>query len=688
MEKIVTSENTSNTKSSFDYANEIYAIADYLRDTIKRSEYNRVVLPFTLLRRLECALEPTRDDVVKALEEHEADWGRFSDNYCSYSKKSFYNVSKFRLNTLGADDTLDSLESYISDFSPNAREIFYKFRMTDTCKIIQEKGMLYEVCKRFAKFDLSPESVSDRTMSDIYEHLIERYGEEIAENAEDFMTPRDVVRLAVGMIFANDDELLNSDQGVVRTLYDPTAGTGGFICDALDQLEEWHQDKKMTAPAVIVPYAQENEGEAWAMCKTNLLLRNVSNADKDIYDSIKDMSAHVMYGDTLIDDQFPDMVFSYQLSNPPYGKKWEVQEEKVKEENRLGFKGRFGAGLPSIDDGSMLFLQHVVSKMDPVDGKAGIVLSGSPLFAGDPGQGSSNIRRWLFKEDVIDCIVKLPTEIFFRTGIPTYLWILRRDKPEDRKGMIQLIDASDMKVPLRKSLGKKRYEISEEQRNWIIQTYIDGHDHGNSVLVPVTDFMFRKVTTQRPLRMAVIVEADKMDSLFEINAIKKLSEENQTILRDALAEEYGIEHDYMWPDTFAKSVRSKMTKPGIQAAALSTAIRNTFGAKDDKYPVTIGKDGFPISDPDLKDSENIPWGMDFDEYMAKEVLPYAPDTRIDYTVLDKGPLADEGVGVVGTEISFNKYFYKYQPPREPEEISAEILELENGLESFMEDLLK
>ena len=685
MENIITSENLS---KSFDYANEIWKIADYLRDTIKRAEYNRIILPFTLLRRLECALEPTREAVIKAVEEHEADWGRFNDNYCQFSGKAFYNASRFKLNNLGAQDTLESLKSYIDNFSPNAREILEKFRLEETCKILQAKDMLYEVCKRFAKFDLSPETVSDRTMSDIYEHLIERYGEEIAEDAEDFMTPKDVVRLAVGMIFANDDELLNSDQGVVRTLYDPTAGTGGFISDALDQLDEWHKDKKMVAPAVIVPYAQEIEGESWAMCKANLLLRNISNADKDVYDQIKDMSAHIMYGDTLADDKFPDMVYSYQLSNPPYGKKWEVQKDKVMDEAKLGFKGRFGAGLPSIDDGSMLFLQHLVSKMDPVNGKAGIVLSGSPLFTGDPGSGPSNIRRWLFKEDVIDCIVKLPTEIFFRTGIATFLWILRRDKPEDRKGKIQLIDATEMKVPLRKSLGKKRYEISKEQREWIIQTYIDGHDHGNSVLVPCTDFMFRKVTTQRPLRMAVIVDTEKIDSLFEVSSVTKLSEDNRNILLEALEKEAGIEHDYMWADDFARDVRKKMTKPEIQAAPLAKVIRDTFGVKDDKYPTVPDKKGVPIPDPELKDSENIPWGMDFDEYMEKEVLPYAPESYIDETVLDKGSLDDGQVGVVGTEISFNKYFYKYEQPRDPEEIGMEILDLENGLESYLEDLLK
>ena len=403
-------------QKQFNYESEIWAIADYVRDIIKRSEYNRIILPFSLLRRLECALEPTRDAVTAALAEHETEWGREHNNYCQYSKKPFFNVTNFRLNNLGSTDTLDALTAYINGFSPNARDILLRFKMEETCKTLEEHGMLYYVCMKFASFDLSPEAVSDREMSNIYEHLIQKFGEAIAEDAEDFMTPKDVVRLAVSMIFANDDELMNSDNGVVRTLCDPTVGTGGFICDALDMLDEWHKDKTMKAPAIIVPYGQEVEAESWAMAKANLLLRNIGNNGQDEYDSIKDPSAHIMYGDTLSDDKFEGQTFNFQLSNPPYGKNFQKELDAVTEEARLGFKGRFGAGIPPVSDGSMLFLQHVCSKMAPVSeggGKAGIVLSASPLFTGDAGRACSNIRRWLFEQDYIDCIVKLPDSIFF-----------------------------------------------------------------------------------------------------------------------------------------------------------------------------------------------------------------------------------------------------------------------------------
>lgn len=420
-------------RSAFDYVSEIWNIAEYVRDVIRPADYNKLVLPFALLRRLECALEPTRDAVCKAVETYEPTLGRENEIYCTFSGKSFYNVTSFRLNDLGIDRTLDALMEYIDGFSPNARDILTKFKIRETCQDLQNEGMLHEVCMRFAGFDLSPEAVPDRMMSDIYEHLIQRYGEEIAQGAEDFMTPRDVVRLAVSLIFANEDEFLNSDNGSMRSLYDGTCGTCGFISDALDVLEEWKTRSNAKAPATIIPYGQEREGVTWAVGKTNLLLRNVGNAGQDRFDSMRDLSEHIMHGDTLSDDKFEGETFNYQLTNPPYGKEWKPEKNAVLEEAKLGFKGRFGAGLPAISDGSMLFIQNVAAKLAPIEqggGKAAIVLSGSPLFNGDAGSGPSNIRRWLFEKDYIDCIVKLPTEIFFRTGISTYTGYCRTRSPK------------------------------------------------------------------------------------------------------------------------------------------------------------------------------------------------------------------------------------------------------------------
>ena len=678
----------------FDYEKEIWNVADLVRDAIKTSEYNRVILPFTMLRRLECALEPTRAKVLKAVEDHEHEWGREHDNYCQYSEKAFYNTTNFRLNSLGASNTLEALMGYIDGFSENARNIMKRFRMEETCKTLDEHGLLYLVCTMFAAFDLSPITVSDREMSNIYEHLIQKFGESIAENAEDFMTPKDIVRLAVSMIFANDDELVTSDTGVVRTLYDPTMGTGGFISDALDQLEEWHKDKKMVAPAVIVPYGQEIAGESWAMAKAAMMLRNISNDDSDIYDQIKDMSAHIEYGNTLADDKFEYDSFDFILSNPPYGKKWEAEKNDVLSEAKLGFSGRFGAGLPAVDDGSMLFLQHVVSKMKPESeggSKAGIVLSASPLFTGDAGSGPSNIRRWLFKQDVIDCIVKLPVSTFFRTGINTYLWILSTKKPDERKGMIQLIDASECKTEMKKNQGNKRYKISDADREWIVQTYIDGHYHDRSVIVPVETFMFRKVTTQRPLHAILRLSESNIDAMLASKALSKLSTANDGILRTSLLD--FIQRNgkdtiaYESAESVAKAARTAMTKPEVTAAVIAKAMRDACVEKDASYPMVIDKHGEIMADPDLKDAERIPFGTSFEEYMKTEVLPYAPETWIDETVMDTGPLQDGKVGVVGTNISFNKFFYHYEEPDKPENIAKAIIELESGLEEFMKEFL-
>lgn len=712
-------------KTPFDYVRDIWNIADYVRDIIKRADYNKVILPFALLRRLECALEPTREAVCKAYEQHGKEWGTENDAYCTFSKKAFYNITSFHLNSLGADDTWDALEQYINGFSTNAREILIRFKMEETCKTLQEHGMLFTVCKKFAEFDLSPENVSDRDMSDIYEHLIERYGEEIAEDAEDFMTPKDVVRLAVSMLFANDIELLNEDNGALRTMCDPTCGTLGFICDALDLLDEWHKDKKLVAATKIVPYGQEVEAQSWAMGKANLLLRNVAGIGQDAADQITDLSTHIMYGDTLSDDKFPDNIdesgFDYQLSNPPYGKKWEKEQTSVLKEAELGFAGRFGAGLPSIDDGSMLFVQHVVHHMKSAEaggGKAGIVLSGSSLFTGDPGSGPSGIRRWLFQQDVVDCIVKLPTDIFFRTGIATYLWIFNNTKPTWRCGKIQLIDASDCKAPLQKSKGNKRFMIPEDKIQWIVKTYVDGHNGGKSVMVPVEDFMFRKVTTQRPLRAKLWFNESKKDAFYDHKYLKKLGESNLTILKELLDEKlsfidsiedgeslsvvtrnpevgcasYGIwgkVTKYNFAEWFGKYCRKGMEKPKATAAEIEKAIEEVFTIKNPEFKESLDLGGNVIADPELKDFENIPYTEDFDSYMNREVLPFAPDTWIDDTVVDWGtgskiiPLGDRKVGVVGTNISFNKYFYYYEKPGDPDVLAHEIHQLKDEIDTIL-----
>lgn len=678
------------TKTAFDYVNEIWSIADYVRDVIRPADYNKLILPFAVLRRFECALESTREAVSRRVEK--VGWAEDDFALTSISGHCFYNVTSFKLSNLGASNTLEALKAYINGFSANAREVLQKFDMESTCEKLEAKGMLYEVCKRFSKFDLGPENVSDRMMSDIYEHLIQRYGEEISQDAEDFMTPKDVARLATALLFANEDVLLNADNGEIRTLYDGSCGTCGFICDALDQLDEWHEKGQFNCPTIISPYGQELEDATWAMGKAALMLRNIAGGSGDIADQMKDLSSNIMLGDTLDDDKFSGRTFNYQLTNPPYGKKWEKEQKGVEEEIERGFAGRFGAGRPDIDDGSMLFMQNVAAKMAPVaegGGKAAIVLSGSPLFNGDAGSGPSNIRRWLFHEDLVDCIVKLPSEIFFRTGIATYIWILNNHKPDNRKGCIQLIDASDKKTPLRKSQGNKRFEIGEDQIAWIVRTYVDGHDHGKSVIVPVEDFMYRKVTTQRPLRVFIWPDANKLDDLYSLSKpMERLTEPSREVIRSWAEENEGETLTYATLLSAVDELHKKIEKPKPQKKQLLSAFVKVFAHRDPAAEIAIDANGNTVFDPELKDSENVPLGMDIDEYMSTEVLHYAPDTVIDESVVDaKGPLADGNTGQVGTSISFNRYFYEYKQPRDPGEIAKEILELENGLGEFMRGFL-
>lgn len=675
-------------EKKFDYESAIWGVADYVRDVIKRSEYNRIVLPFSLLRRLECALEPTRQKVLDQVKEHETDWGVENDNYCQFSGKPFYNTTAFRLNNLGSTNTLEALKAYVDGFSENARSIFHQFRLEETAGRLQEHNMLYAVCQKFSEFDLSPETVSDREMSNIYEHLIQRYGESVAEDAEDFMTPEDVAQLSISMLFAEDEEFLHSDQGYVRTIYDPTLGTGSFITSSLDTLEAWQSTRNMKSPAVIVPFGQEIEGESWAIAKANLMLRNVSNTGKDAYDSIKDMSEHIAQGDTLADDKFEGRTFNFIVSNPPYGKDFSQSLSKVEEEARLGFKGRWGAGIPPKSDGSMLFLQHCCAKMAPVlegGGKVGIVLSASPLFGGDAGSAQSNIRRWLFEKDYIECIVKLPGQLFFRTGINTYLWILSNHKPENRKHMIQLIDASSMTTSLKKNLGNKRYEVSEADRDWIVSTYINGEQNDKSVIVPDTDFMFRKVTTHQPLRMGYLVNDETKAKLLQHPTYKEMSQVNREIMQKCFTF-MPTKMNYPKGEAFFDGIRKQLQKPAPTPSKYKSMINEVFGDKSATWDVVRDKKGNLVPDPDKNDTENIPWNTSFDAYMEKEVLPFASETWIDESVIDKGSLADGKVGVVGTNINFNKYFYHYEMPRRPEEIETEIHEMAIDIESDLENI--
>ncbi len=664
---------TDTTLSAFIWKN-----AEDLWGDFKHTDFGKIILPFTLLRRLECVLEPTREKVREAHARFK-DKGLDTDLILRQTAGlPFYNTSQYSLATLGATKTRSNLDAYIAGFSDNARVIFEQFNFGDTVARLARADILFKICQNFANTDLHPEVVPDRVMSNIYEHLIRRFGAEVNEAAEDFMTPRDVVHLATTLLLDPDDELFRSHPGLIRTLYDPTCGTGGFLTDAMNHVDGFRAHGK--APPVLIPYGQELEPETHAVALANMLLRRLDT------EPARDLSANIAGPkSTLSQDAFAGQRFHYCLSNPPFGKKWEKDQAVVEREAReMGFEGRFGAGTPRVSDGSMLFIQHLIAKLEHPDrggGRAAIILSGSPLFTGNAGQGETEIRRWLLENDLIDAIVALPTDIFFRTGIGTYIWLLTNNKPEARKGKVQLIDATGMHSPMRKSEGNKRRYISDEQILDIARLYADFVPADNVRIVDYRDFGYRRIRVQRPLRLVARVTEEGLAALTASKAFAKLDDTDQagwlTLLRGYL----GKTHPYEWFATVARAAKKaglpKLAKP------LAAALEATMGVRDPDAPVVQDEEGNLVPDKELEDFETVPLDQDIDDYMAAEVLPHVADAWVDPSYTDD---RDGQIGKVGYEINFNRYFYKYVPPRDLNEIDAELKAVEAEIAALLDEV--
>lgn len=659
----------------------IWKNAEDLWGDFKHTDFGKIILPFTLLRRLECVLEPTREQVR---ENHALfkDAGIDIDLVLrQVTHYPFYNTSEYALSNLGSTKTRPNLQDYIAHFSDNARIIFEQFDFTNTIIRLDKAGVLFKICKNFASIDLHPEAVPDRVMSNLYEHLIRRFGAEVNEGAEDFMTPRDVVHLATSLLLDPDDALFEANPGLIRTLYDPTCGTGGFLSDAMDHVAEY--GNRFKVPPVIVPYGQELEPETHAVCLTSMLLRTLES------DPGRDLSKNIKLGSTLSNDQFPYDRFHYGLSNPPFGKKWEKDAAAVNAEHtEKGYGGRFGPGLPRINDGSMLFLMHLASKLElPKNGggRAAIVLSGSPLFNGGAGSGESEIRRWLLENDLVEAIVALPTEIFFRTGIGTYLWILSNKKSDNRVKRVQLINATSFWTSI-KNEGNKRRIISDDQRSQIVEIYAAAENSEVSRMIDYRTFGYRRIKVLRPLRMSLVVDEAGLTKLQEEKSWLKLSPEHQEIWLGALQAHMGATHPFGWAEAFAEeSVRSAITagttikagKPFIKA------LINAFGVRDPQGEPVVDADGNTVADPDLTDYENVPLTDSVQDYLAREVLPHLPDAYIDESFRDD---KDFGVGRVGYEINFNRFFYKYVPPRKLHDIDAELKQVESEIAALLAEV--
>ncbi|WP_417275612.1 HsdM family class I SAM-dependent methyltransferase [Celeribacter halophilus] len=516
-------------------------------------------------------------------------------------------------------------------------------------------------------------------MSNIYEHLIRRFGAEVNEAAEDFMTPRDVVHLAIELLLDPDDQLFIDNPGLIRTIYDPTCGTGGFLSDGMEHVQS--MQNKYSIPPVLVPYGQELEPETHAVCLASMLLKTLER------DPGRDLSKNIMLGSTLSADKHRDEKFHYCVSNPPFGKKWEMdQAEVTREHSEQGFEGRFGPKLPRVSDGSMLFLLHLLSKMeDPSKGggRAAIVLSGSPLFNGNAGQGESEIRRHLLEQDVVEAIIALPTEIFFRTGIGTYIWILSNKKPAHRKGKVQLINATEMYEVMRKSEGNKRRRVGEDQTREIVRMYSEFELGKQSLICDSTDFGYRRIKVLRPLRKKMVISEEGIAALAEEKAWEKRTEEQQAAWLELFRENMDRSEGWHWMESFAKNAAKRDETLGKADVGLIKAFRKAFAVHDPDLDPVIDKKGNIIPDDDLTDYENVPLGTNIHDYLATEVLPHAEDAYIDESYRDE---TDGGVGIVGYEINFNRYFYEYQPPRDLEEIDADLKAVEAEIAGLLAEV--
>lgn len=625
----------------------IWNVADVLRGDFKQSEFGRIILPFTVLRRLECVLEPTRESVRtqhSLLKDSGVDLDLLLPGTAG---ATFYNVSQFSLASLGSTSTRANLEDYIAKFSANARQVFEHFAFDGWLEKLDKANLLYLVTQKFAAIDLHPDAISNHEMGLVFEHLIRKFAESANDTAGEFFTPRDVVRLATTLVFAPDHQALNGE-GVVRTVYDCAAGTGGFLSSAIEQVSEWNPNAR------LVPYAQELNPETYAISVADKLIQGFS-------------TQNIKLGNTLSNDQLPHEQFDYCLANPPFGVKWEkVQKQVQNEHTQQGFAGRFGPGLPRVGDGSLLFLMHLLSKRKPAEQggtRIGIVLSGSPLFNGGAGSGESEIRRWILENDWLEAIIALPTDLFYNTGIGTYVWILSNHKDALRQGKVQLIDASAMHAPMRKSLGSKRKYLSDEQIAEIAKLHEAFEEAPNSKIFTTTGFGYRRITVERPLRLRFSVNADKLA------AYQAAAGNNQA---EAFAT---VEGSFDNLPAFLQAAGVKKLSKAAQKAVLAC-----FGERDPEAQPVLDGNGKAQPDSDLREFENVPLGQSIEAYFEREVLPHVPDAWID---TGKTDAKDGQVGIVGYEINFNRYFYVYQPPRPLAEIDADLKAVEAEIAALL-----
>lgn len=655
-----------NTENHSQTAAFLWSIADLLRGDFKQSQYGRIILPLTLLRRMECVLAPTKGEVIKQTFAQEGRPDTVREMILLRAAgQQFFNASPLTLGTLSDTQTAADLMSYVQAFSKDAREIFEYFHFEDFVQQLETANLLYQVVQRFAATDLSPERISNFGMGIIFEELIRKFAESSNETAGEHFTPRDIVHLTTSLVITGQDGKLAPNN--IVTIYDPTAGTGGFLSEGDEYIQS------ISEKVSVSLHGQELNPESYAICKADMLIKG-----QDV--------ASIKLGNTLSNDQLADKRFDFMLSNPPFGVEWKkVQKQITDEHSHKGFDGRFGPGLPRVSDGSLLFLLHLVSKMrDPRDGgsRIGIILNGSPLFTGGAGSGESEIRRYLLQNDLVEAIVALPTDMFYNTGIATYVWILSNHKAAARQGKVQLIDGSQHYAKMRKSLGSKRQYITDDQINELVRLYGSFEHSAQSKIFPIDAFGYRRITVERPLRLNFQTSAERIGKVLEEKALQKLDSAAQQHLQAALqAMDASVLHRNR--EQFSKVLKKALTAHGVNLSAPELkAVLNALSERAPEADICMTK-GQPEADTGLRDNENVPLGESVHAYFQREVIPHVPDAWIDESKTDA---LDGEVGIVGFEIPFNRHFYMFQPPRPLAEIDRDLKACTDRIKQMIEGL--
>lgn len=696
----------------------LWGVADLVRDTFKRGKYQDIILPLTVLRRLDCVLADKKDKVLAKQAELR---GKKLDNPDAQLRRAsgfaFYNTSRYDFDKLLGDapHLAANLRNYIAGFSPNMREVIERFDFDNTISKLDEAGLLFQVLERFKGVDLHPDRVDNATMGTIFEELLRKFNEALNENPGEHFTPRDVVHLMVDLMLAGDEARIRG-KGIVRTVYDPCCGSGGMLMLTKEHIQTGITQQGQLVQAPINPeaelhlFGQEVNPETWAVSKSDLYMKDPTGRDAD----------RIAYGSTLSNDKHSGIGFDYLIANPPYGKDWKGDADAVKAEHERGAAGRFGPGLPRISDGQLLFLLHMLAHTKaPSDGgsRIAIIMNGSPLFTGDAGSGESEIRRFILEHDLLDSLIALPEQLFYNTGIATYIWVVTNRKAPAHRGTVQLVDASGFWVPMRKSLGDKRREIPLDKAREILALVTSRRDGETrrvekdgmaeevvvSRVFPTSHFGFRKITVERPLRLNFQASPERLARLEEERGFLALAQSKkkgaagakeqaegralQTAIRAMLATlPATLVKDR---ESFEKLLDAAVKKSGVKVTApVRKAILSALSERDETAAICRAADGTPEPDPELRDTESVPLAPGPDsadaegvpasvrEFFAREVLPHVPDAWIDTAKRDH---KDGLVGLIGYEINFNRYFYRYTPPRPLEEIELDIRAIEGDI---------